>query len=122
MTDNNLSPVVQWLTDDELAAIYSSTYWDNLEEEKKKEWWVADGDYDGCMRYLDNSGLLDQYRIAEKYLCDMDGVNLQIADLAAGIDWSSSLLSRLENVSMGSFGGDIKTPCYHTIQACSKYG
>ncbi len=37
MTDTNLLPVVQWLTDDELAAIYSSNYWNDIEEEKKKD-------------------------------------------------------------------------------------
>ena len=38
LSESHLSPVEQWIADEALDAIYSSAYWNDLEEEKKKEW------------------------------------------------------------------------------------
>jgi SAM-dependent methyltransferase len=99
MTVQGLSPVQRWLSDDELNVIYTSSYWNDIEAEKTKEWWIEDGSYERCRNYLEGSKLLLEYRQAELLVGEMPGRELQIADLAAGIGWTSALLSRLESVA-----------------------
>lgn len=94
-----MRPIESWLSDDQLASIYSSEYWNNTEEEKKKEFWIADGDYQKCLYYLRRSKLLYEYEEAEKHVKACPGTELKLADLAAGIGWTSALLSKLPNVS-----------------------
>jgi ubiquinone/menaquinone biosynthesis C-methylase UbiE len=88
-----------WLSDAELGAIYSSDYWNDIEAEKQKEWWIEDGDYERCRNYLDSSGLMLEYRQAEDWVRSMGRGSLRILDLAAGIGWTSALLSKLDCVS-----------------------
>jgi SAM-dependent methyltransferase len=95
-----LRPVVRWLDDQSLGAIYSGSYWNDLDEEKKKEWWITDGgdSYERLERYLATTALMDDYRVAEQAIAGIPRANLAVADLAAGIGWSSALISRLSNV------------------------
>jgi ubiquinone/menaquinone biosynthesis C-methylase UbiE len=95
----NLEDVRRWLSDEELRGVYTSAYWNDIEEERRKEWWVEDGDYDRCRRHLERTKLLFEYRQAETFVREMAGRQLQIADLAAGIGWTSALLSKLDNVA-----------------------
>ncbi|MGB6309790.1 MAG: class I SAM-dependent methyltransferase, partial [Steroidobacteraceae bacterium] len=100
MTDEIVSPVEHWLDGQTLSAIYSSRYWNDLAAERTKEWWIADGSESACARlesYLEESGLMEDYRLAEAYISNMAGSRLAIADLASGIGWTSSLLSKLPN-------------------------
>ena len=95
------SPVVRWIDERTLSAIYSSRYWNDLAAERAKEWWIADGDepaYGRLRAYLENSGLMEEYRLAEAYIVNIDKPQLAIADLASGVGWTSSLLSKLPNV------------------------
>ncbi len=96
-----LSPIIQWLDKSMLKSIYSSQYWNDLAEEQKKEWWIAEGGggaYKRLQVYLDDSGLVAEYRIAEQFISQLTNENLSIADLAAGIGWTSALMSKLPNV------------------------
>jgi ubiquinone/menaquinone biosynthesis C-methylase UbiE len=93
-----LEAVQSWLSDSQMRAIYTSQYWNDIEAEQHKEWWIEDGDYDKCRRYLASSGLLDEFRQAEAFVATA-GSQLQVADLAAGIGWTSVLLSRMPNVA-----------------------
>ncbi|HTE48063.1 MAG TPA: class I SAM-dependent methyltransferase [Gemmatimonadaceae bacterium] len=88
-----------WLSEVELQTIYSADYWNNIEEEKKKEWWIENGDYDRCLRYLDASKLMLEYQEAEGCIKEMRRENLRVLDLAAGIGWTSALLSKLDCVA-----------------------
>jgi ubiquinone/menaquinone biosynthesis C-methylase UbiE len=88
-----------WLSEAELATIYSTAYWNDIEAEKKKEWWIEDGDYERCRRYLERSGLMQEYRQAEQWIRAMPRSDLRVLDLAAGIGWTSALLSKLSGVS-----------------------
>ena len=81
-----------------MDAIYTSTYWNNIDEEKKKEWWIADGNYKKCLDYLKSSGLLDEYSFAEDEVKKIHSNNLVIADIAAGIGWASCLFSNLDSI------------------------
>ena len=40
---------------------YSATYWNNVEEEKAKDWWVNDPTDPKLKQYLIRSGLLAQF-------------------------------------------------------------
>jgi SAM-dependent methyltransferase len=96
-----LVPVVAWVDDSGLGSIYSAHSWNDLAEERSKEWWIAGGteeEYARLRSYLNDTGLMDDYRIAERYIAQLPGASLAVADLAAGIGWTSSLLSRLSNV------------------------
>lgn len=94
-----LAETERWLSDTDLQRIYTAEYWNDIEEERKKEWWIENGDYDRCREYLDRSGLLAEYRQAEAFIADRPSTNLRVIDLAAGIGWTSALISRLPNVS-----------------------
>jgi ubiquinone/menaquinone biosynthesis C-methylase UbiE len=94
-----LSDVQSWLTESELREIYTAAYWNDVEEEKKKEWWIEDGDYEKCRCYLERYGLLDEYRQAEGFIGDLPRAGLRVADLAAGIGWTSALISRIGSVA-----------------------
>jgi ubiquinone/menaquinone biosynthesis C-methylase UbiE len=102
MSADLLAPIERWMDAAALSSIYSSQYWNDLSEEKSKEWWIADGTEAAFARlrgYLEQSGLLEEYRVAERFVARIPGRGLAIADLAAGIGWTSSLLSRLPNVA-----------------------
>ena len=42
---NKLKPIQQWISNQALESVYSSQYWNDIEAEKKKEWWIIDGMY-----------------------------------------------------------------------------
>ena len=88
-----------WLTDAELSTIYSTAYWNDVAAEQKKEWWIEDGDYARCRNYLNTSGLMEEYQQAERWIQEMKRGGLRILDLAAGIGWTSALLSKLDCVN-----------------------
>ncbi len=95
------SPVEHWLDDGALRSIYSSQYWNDLAAERAKEWWIADGSetaYARLRAHLEESGLMEDYRVGEAYVSGMSSSELSIADLASGIGWTSSLLSKVPNV------------------------
>ena len=103
MPNDVASPVEHWLDEQTLNSIYSSQYWNDLAAERTKEWWIADGDERAFLRlqtYLEDSGLMEDYTLAEPYIANMTKPSLAVADLASGIGWTSSLLSKLPNVSV----------------------
>jgi len=99
---DTLAPIEQWLDDTSLSSLYSSQYWNDLDEEKSKEWWIADGSEASFARlrsYLGRSGLMDEYRIAERFVAQRSKRDLIVADLATGIGWTAILFSKLPNVA-----------------------
>ena len=98
-TASALTEVQSWLSDDDLRRIYSSAYWNDVDEEQKKEFWIEDGDYEKCRRYLESTKMLAEYFQAERFVRELGRDGLEIVDLAAGIGWSSALLSRVPCVA-----------------------
>lgn len=90
--------IKNWISDGELESIYSSSFWNDIEIEKKKEWWIDDGNYKRCLDYLDSSTLRYEYVESERFIKEFPSESLIVADLAAGIGWTSVLLSKLSNV------------------------
>jgi len=66
MRANELSPTTFMLSDAELNLLYTSEYWNDIEAEKRKVWWIQDGAYEPLLAYLKSSKLYDDYLVAEK--------------------------------------------------------
>jgi ubiquinone/menaquinone biosynthesis C-methylase UbiE len=99
MSKNILRPAIYWLSENDLSRIYSSDYWNNISEEIKKEWWIKEGDYEKLWVYLKTTKLYDDYYAAETRLKKLfHEKKIVVADLAAGIGWTSALLSKLDIV------------------------
>ncbi|MBE2205435.1 MAG: class I SAM-dependent methyltransferase [Chthoniobacterales bacterium] len=94
-----MKPIETWLSEGELAQIYTAGYWNDIERERTKHWWIADGKYERCLSYLETSGLLDEYRAAEGLITGSGKSGLTVLDLAAGTGWASALLTKLPCVS-----------------------
>ncbi len=94
-----MRPIEAWLGEDELSQIYTSGYWNDIERERTKQWWIADGKYERCLSYLETSGLLAEYRVAEGLITGIGRAGLTVLDLAAGTGWASALLTKLPCVS-----------------------
>lgn len=90
-----MRPIEAWLGDEELSQIYTAGYWNDIESERTKQWWIADGKYERCLSYLDTSGLLAEYRVAEGLITGTKRSGLTVLDLAAGTGWASALLTKL---------------------------
>lgn len=93
-----MKEIESWLSEEERKQIFSADYWNDIENEKKKEWWIQGGNYQPCLNYLERSKLMDEYRSSEPWLKSVSGSDLEVLDLAAGIGWTSALISKLNNV------------------------
>jgi ubiquinone/menaquinone biosynthesis C-methylase UbiE len=85
-----------WMSDQEIEEIFSSKYWNDEEEEVKKECYVLDGNTHKLTSYLkEKSTLFEEY---ESVIQFADNKNIQVKgsgiDIAAGVCWTTALLSR----------------------------
>lgn len=83
-----------WLTDSDLKKIEYSDYWNDEEKEKRKEWYILDGNFKKMENYLQESGLLPQLLksiaiLRNKYNYELNGIGV---DLAAGNLWAAPYL------------------------------
>ena len=92
-----LSDINYLLTEAEVGNLYSSEYWNDLEAEKKKDWWIADGDYDKCWKYLNTSGTLSELEDSLRHIKPAKSNDLIVADFAAGIGWASAIISTMRS-------------------------
>ena len=98
MTLQNFAPTINWLTDEEIKNIYTSEFWNDVEQEKPKAWWILDNNFNKLWDKLKSSKLYDDYIFAENILEKLINSNTSIVDLGAGIGWTSALLSKLDKV------------------------
>lgn len=98
MSIQNLRPTVYWLSDEEIKKIYTAEFWNDLEQEKPKHWYIIDNNFDKLWKHLKSSKLYDDYLVGERIIKNNLRSNLTVMDLAAGIGWTSALISKLENV------------------------
>jgi SAM-dependent methyltransferase len=94
-----MRPVTNWIENKDIDTIYSSNYWNNIEEEKNKEFWIVDGKYERCLAYLQETGLLGGLQESLEYSGIKKGKNYRVADIAAGICWTSAEISKLDSVA-----------------------
>jgi SAM-dependent methyltransferase len=78
-----------WQSETELASVEFAGYWNDVEEERRKEWWIADGDFAKMEAYLDEQELNAQLdRVVEVAESLGRPIRGQGADLAAGNLWA----------------------------------
>ena len=89
-----------WFSDKEIKDVYSGQYWNDEEEEKKKEWYILDGNTERLSRYLKEK--TTYYAEYDSILAFADKIGMPVkgvgADLAAGVCWTTALLSQIESV------------------------
>jgi SAM-dependent methyltransferase len=94
----NMKPINEWIDKQEVGDMYTSTFWNDIEVEKKKEWWVIDKNDKKLVNYLKSSGLFEEFEIALEKLEERSLLHGNILDIAAGVCWTSALFSRCEQV------------------------
>jgi putative transferase (TIGR04331 family) len=84
----------------EMQQIEYSRYWNDVEEERKKEWWVLDGNFEKMESYLESSLLLPQLRQLLEFAKTRLGRSPEGrgADLAAGNLWAVPHILKAGNV------------------------
>lgn len=93
-----MKPIIEWISKEEAGEISTSTYWNDVETEKKKAWWLTDKNDKKLVNYLHSSGLFEEYKIAQTKLEEKSLLQGNILDVAAGVCWTSALLSRCKRV------------------------
>lgn len=88
-----------WLSDKEIEEIYSSKFWNDEELEKGKEWYIIEGEPNKIIRYLqEQTTYYKEYESILKFsdkIAPIKGIGL---DLAAGVCWSTALLSNIKSI------------------------
>jgi ubiquinone/menaquinone biosynthesis C-methylase UbiE len=93
-----MKAIIEWIDRQKGGEIYTSTYWNNIEVEKGKEWWLTDKNDKKLVNYLHSSGLFEEYKLAQTKLEEKSLLHGNILDVAAGVCWTSALLSRCEQI------------------------
>ena len=94
------SEALVWLAKDALARVPTADYWNDEAREKDKAFDIVDGDPNKLWRYLrEETTYLEEYQSVLQQVSAL-GRRLQGTgvDLAAGVCWTTALLSQLEAV------------------------
>ena len=94
-----MKPIIEWIDKQEVGEIYTSTYWNDVKAEKKKEWWITDKKDKKLVNYLHSSGLFEEFEFVRTKLEEKSLLHGNILDVAAGVCWTSALLSRCKRVN-----------------------
>jgi len=89
-----MNKIEYWIKEKDINGLYTSEYWNNIEEEEKKVWWIESEKDLKVKKYLKNSGLEEEFELAVNS-CNIKG---NVLDLAAGTCWTSALLSKKKEV------------------------
>ena len=87
-----------WEKPEDVNSQFTFNYWNDVEAEKKKAWWVeTPGDCENLKKYLNDSGLSEELKLAlYKFPEIFYG---EVLDVAAGVCWTTALISKLDMVS-----------------------
>lgn len=85
----------EWISKETIHSMYSSSYWNDIENDMKKPWWIETPNDTRLLDYLNQAGLKSE---VEKVI---DAVQLHgnILDMAAGTCWLSAILSQNEKIN-----------------------
>lgn len=89
--------IIFWEDPASISAQYTYEYWNNEQEERKKAWFVDDESDTKLKAYLDSSGLLEEFELAINKVGE-GNIGGNILDCAAGVCWTSALLSKIASV------------------------
>lgn len=93
-----MKPIIEWINKQEVGYLATLTYWNDIEKEKKKEWWITDKKDNKLVNYLHSSGLFEEFEIVHTKLEERGLLQGNILDVAAGVCWTSALLSKCDQV------------------------
>jgi len=92
--------LIKWESVKDISEEYSYSYWNNIDEEKKKSWWVeSPSEINKLKNYLIISGLQEEFEISIKYLKEYNLLKGKVLDVASGVCWTSSELSKFDKIS-----------------------
>jgi len=94
-----MGKIIEWINPKDNPEIYTFDYWNNIEEEKKKELWIENGNYEKFLAELQKSGFLTEFQDMLSLLQNKKLLKGDLLDLAAGVCWTSSILSRIKSVA-----------------------
>lgn len=93
-----MNEVAYWIKEEDEKELQTFNYWNDSEVEKSKAWFVKDKENSlKFYSFLKEKKLLDEYKNIEPFI-KKQGNNLEVADLACGTGWASSLISKLSEV------------------------
>ena len=69
-----------------------------LKQKRKKEWWITDKNDNKLVNYLHSSGLFEEFEIVRTKLEEKELLLGNILDVAAGVCWTSALLSKCDQI------------------------
>lgn len=88
-----------WMKQEDISRVFSSKYWNNEYKETEKEFDIRDGNIEKLFKFLDSSEYRQQFAtlllFASEMRLEIQGTGV---DVAAGVCWTTSLLSKLTNV------------------------
>ena len=93
-----MKSIIKWIDKNDAQDITTSTYWNDVELERNKEFWVTDKDDRKLFESLQATGLFDEYRILQSKLEEKSLLRGSVLDVAAGVCWTCALLSKCEQV------------------------
>lgn len=98
LATGSVYPVEEWLSPG--AAVNYRDYWEDEDEERRKPFWVLDGDFAKMERYLVETGRVRQLEQAVAAARSKFGVAVggSGCDLGAGVAWSVPHLRRLGEI------------------------
>lgn len=92
--------IVEWISQAEINQIDSAIYWNDIEVEKEKAWWIKTAQDKKLMEYLKQETNLERAFLDLVKFSDTRGYCLKgvVLDLGAGTCWTSAIISRISNV------------------------
>lgn len=84
--------IYQWSDSNELQRLNSYEYWNNEDEEEKKEWDIRDGNFEKLEKYIKTLGLDNDLRQALKESGICGKTKLTGIELGGGVCWSAPVL------------------------------
>ena len=91
--------LIEWEDRNQIKDLYTYNYWNDIEEEKKKDWWVqSKEDIKKLNDYIVKSGLKEEFDISVEKLNDFNLLKGKVLDVAAGVCWTSALLSKFKEI------------------------
>ncbi len=97
---HNADRVVLWMGDEDLQSVATSAFWNDEKIEHEKAYNIQDGQSEKLLRYLrDETTYYDQCEAVVNFARDL-GLKIQGTgiDVAAGVCWTTALLSKIESV------------------------
>lgn len=82
----------EWISKETIQSMYSSSYWNDIENEKQKAWWITDKNDQKLANHLSQTGLKQEIEFIMHLVKNKLVGN--VLDAAAGTCWASALLSQ----------------------------